>query len=73
MFKSFMVMEGLLHNSIVHVFVNILSERRYSVPVHYTESVNSLYEDSSTFDCSFYYGISPSGKGTCYTSNILKK
>ena len=28
MFESFMVMEGLIHNSIVHVFVNILSEKK---------------------------------------------
>ena len=63
-------MEGLLHNSIVHVFVNILSEKGNSVPAHYTKSVNS-FEDSSTFDCSFYYGISPSGKGSFYTRNNL--
>ena len=69
MFKSFMVMEGLLHNSIVHVFVNILSERRSNVPVHYTKSVNSFYEDSSIFDHSFSYGISPSGKERSFKGN----
>ena len=62
MFKSFMLMEGLLHNSIVHVFANILLERRNSVPVLYSKSVNSFYEDSSIFDRSFSYGNSPSDK-----------
>ena len=69
MFESFMVMEGLLHNSIVHVFAKILLERRNSVPVHYTKSVNSFYEDSSIFDHSFSYGISPSGKERSFKCN----
>ena len=69
MFKSFMLMEGLLHNSIVHVFVKILLERTNNVPVHYTKSVNSFYEDSSIFDCSFSYGISPSSKERSSKSN----
>ena len=69
MFKSFMFMEGLLHNSIVHVFVNTLLERRNSVSVYYTKSVNSFSKDSSIFDCSFSYGISPSSKERSSKSN----
>ena len=50
-------------------FWNILSERRSNVPVHYTKSVNSFYEDSSIFDHSFSYGISPSGKERSFKGN----